>query len=287
MNKVRCLRELLACRQPRPKRRIFLRRFEGLRGIAGIEVLRQRDLLVLDGKCRGMRIGDQHHAFAAGAQFSQKSLRARQESHARQSLAFQRRDIQLQFARPVLDAIPLQRVRDILEFGRQARSRFCLADAVGGGIAARNKVSQNQLSKRKSNSVPSMSSNTVSTLSSRLQRMRACAYDTSMRDLASLAEALMPIVERASAAIMQIYDGAFAVQRKDDNSPLTLADLESQRVIIEGLKRLTPGIPILSEESAPAPWAERQTGANYGWSIRSTARANSSSATVNSPSTSR
>ena len=68
----------------------------------------------------------------------------------------------------------------------------------------------------------------------------------------------MPIVERASAAIMQIYDGAFAVQRKDDNSPLTLADLESQRVIIEGLKRITPGIPILSEESAAAPWAERQ-----------------------------
>jgi len=69
----------------------------------------------------------------------------------------------------------------------------------------------------------------------------------------------MPVVERASAAIMQIYDGAFAVQRKDDNSPLTLADLESQRVIIEGLKHLTPEIPILSEESAAAPWAERQT----------------------------
>jgi 3'(2'), 5'-bisphosphate nucleotidase len=80
-----------------------------------------------------------------------------------------------------------------------------------------------------------------------------------MRDLASLADALMPVVERASTAIMQIYDGVFAVQRKDDNSPLTLADLESQRVIIEGLKHLTPEIPILSEESAAAPWAERQT----------------------------
>jgi 3'(2'), 5'-bisphosphate nucleotidase len=80
-----------------------------------------------------------------------------------------------------------------------------------------------------------------------------------MQDLAGLAESLMPIVERASAAIMQIYDGAFAVQRKDDNSPLTLADLESQRLIIEGLKRITPGIPILSEESAAAPWEERQS----------------------------
>jgi 3'(2'), 5'-bisphosphate nucleotidase len=58
---------------------------------------------------------------------------------------------------------------------------------------------------------------------------------------------------------MQVYNGAFDVQRKDDNSPLTLADLESQRVIIAGLKQLTPEVPILSEESAAAPWAERQT----------------------------
>jgi 3'(2'), 5'-bisphosphate nucleotidase len=79
-----------------------------------------------------------------------------------------------------------------------------------------------------------------------------------MRDLAALTEALKPIVESAGEAIMKVYDGAFAVQRKDDNSPLTLADLESQRVIIEGLKTITPDIPILSEESAAAPWGERQ-----------------------------
>jgi 3'(2'), 5'-bisphosphate nucleotidase len=69
----------------------------------------------------------------------------------------------------------------------------------------------------------------------------------------------MPIVERADAAIMRIYDGGFTVQHKDDDSPLTLADLESQRVIIEGLQLITPDVPILSEESAAAPWAERQT----------------------------
>jgi 3'(2'), 5'-bisphosphate nucleotidase len=69
----------------------------------------------------------------------------------------------------------------------------------------------------------------------------------------------MPIVARAGAAIMQVYDAGFTVQHKDDNSPLTLADLESQRVIIEGLRRITPGIPILSEESAQAPWSERRS----------------------------
>jgi 3'(2'), 5'-bisphosphate nucleotidase len=79
-----------------------------------------------------------------------------------------------------------------------------------------------------------------------------------MQDLYALGLSLMPIVARAGAAIMRIYDSGFTVQHKEDNSPLTLADLESQRVIIEGLTTVTPGVPILSEESAQAPWAERQ-----------------------------
>ncbi len=80
-----------------------------------------------------------------------------------------------------------------------------------------------------------------------------------MRDLRGLAAALMPIAARAGSAIMKVYDGAFAVERKDDNSPLTLADLESQRVIAESLGKLTPDIPVLSEESAQAPWSVRRT----------------------------
>ena len=79
-----------------------------------------------------------------------------------------------------------------------------------------------------------------------------------MQNLPALADALIPTMARAGAAIMQIYDGAFTVQHKDDNSPLTAADLESQRIILEALTRLTPDIPVLSEESAHAPWAERQ-----------------------------
>jgi 3'(2'), 5'-bisphosphate nucleotidase len=79
-----------------------------------------------------------------------------------------------------------------------------------------------------------------------------------MNDLLDLAQALMPTVAAASAAVMKIYDGAFSVEHKDDDSPLTLADLESQRIIAQGLQQLTPGIPILSEESAQAPWAERR-----------------------------
>ena len=69
----------------------------------------------------------------------------------------------------------------------------------------------------------------------------------------------MPIAAAAGDAIMRVYGGEFAVQQKEDESPLTLADLESQRVILAGLSALTPGVPVLSEESAQAPWAERRT----------------------------
>ncbi len=80
-----------------------------------------------------------------------------------------------------------------------------------------------------------------------------------MRDLTNLAAALMPVVELADAAIMSVYGGEFAVQRKPDDSPLTPADLESQRIIMEGLQRIAPGVPILAEESTAAPWTERRT----------------------------
>jgi 3'(2'), 5'-bisphosphate nucleotidase len=80
-----------------------------------------------------------------------------------------------------------------------------------------------------------------------------------MQDLETLANALLPLTARAGAAIMRVYEGDFAVQRKSDDSPLTLADLESQRVIQEGLASLTPGVPVLSEESAQAPWDERRS----------------------------
>ncbi len=81
-----------------------------------------------------------------------------------------------------------------------------------------------------------------------------------MKDLHALSIALMPIAARAASAIMAVYDGEFTVERKRDDSPLTLADLESQRVILEGLAALTPVVPVLSEESAQAPWSERR-----GW----------------------
>ena len=68
------------------------------------------------------------------------------------------------------------------------------------------------------------------------------------------------LARAAGAAILQVYDRAFAVETKDDRSPLTAADRASHRVIAEGLHRLAPEVPLLSEEGRAIPYDERR-----GW----------------------
>jgi 3'(2'), 5'-bisphosphate nucleotidase len=41
-------------------------------------------------------------------------------------------------------------------------------------------------------------------------------------------------------------------ERKADNSPVTIADRESEEIILEGLARVAPGIAVVSEEAASA-----------------------------------
>ncbi len=64
-------------------------------------------------------------------------------------------------------------------------------------------------------------------------------------------DALIELSKRAGDAIMDVYgSNDFDVSIKNDShsSPLTRADLASNAIIIEGLKKLTPNIPIISEE---------------------------------------
>lgn len=69
---------------------------------------------------------------------------------------------------------------------------------------------------------------------------------------------VIALAHQAGDAILRIYGQDFSVDHKDDQSPLTEADLASHRVITEGLRRLTPDIPVMSEESATIPWEERR-----------------------------
>lgn len=61
---------------------------------------------------------------------------------------------------------------------------------------------------------------------------------------------IIAIAKKAGEAIMQIYQKDFKVEVKEDQSPLTEADLASHQLICDELSKLYPDIPILSEESA-------------------------------------
>jgi len=76
-------------------------------------------------------------------------------------------------------------------------------------------------------------------------------------------QSVIAIARQAGAAIMEIYQQDFAVEQKADRSPLTEADLAAHRVIVDGLRRITPDIPVLSEESSSIPFAERSNWQRY------------------------
>ena len=67
---------------------------------------------------------------------------------------------------------------------------------------------------------------------------------------AALMEPLTDLVVRAGAAILAVNRDAMKVEGKPDGSPVTEADLAADRIIGEGLARLIPAIPAISEERA-------------------------------------
>jgi 3'(2'), 5'-bisphosphate nucleotidase len=77
---------------------------------------------------------------------------------------------------------------------------------------------------------------------------------------------IIAIAKDAGGAIVDIYQKDFAIEYKDDNSPLTEADLISNRIICNALTKLYPKIPILSEENKMIDYNKRKDW-NYFWLI--------------------
>ena len=84
------------------------------------------------------------------------------------------------------------------------------------------------------------------------------AMDLPTQRLAALLDPVLAIARAAGREIMSHYAGETAVTRKEDDSPLTAADLAAQRIIVAGLTALEPRLPVLSEESPPAELAHRR-----------------------------
>lgn len=89
-----------------------------------------------------------------------------------------------------------------------------------------------------------------------------------MLENTDLVNTINQIATLAGQQIMAVYTnaGSIAVRNKADDSPLTEADTRANELICTQLQQLTPKIPILSEESALAPFEQRQRWQEY-WLI--------------------
>ena len=76
--------------------------------------------------------------------------------------------------------------------------------------------------------------------------------------------------KRAGEAILDVYGSDFAVEQKDDKSPLTLADKRSHEIIMDVLgQTITVNnctVPVLSEEGRGIPFDERKEW-EYFWLV--------------------
>jgi 3'(2'), 5'-bisphosphate nucleotidase len=66
----------------------------------------------------------------------------------------------------------------------------------------------------------------------------------------ALADGLLGVALAAARLQMAHFSTGIAVETKADNSPVTIADRQSEAILLEGLARVAPGIPVVSEEAA-------------------------------------
>ena len=90
--------------------------------------------------------------------------------------------------------------------------------------------------------------------------MRRFLIGAYVRDLSELVQPLLELCREAGQAICEHYQapGADQYQSKGDDSPLTQADIASHHILEAGLARITPELPVLSEESGEADKASRK-----------------------------
>jgi len=79
---------------------------------------------------------------------------------------------------------------------------------------------------------------------------------------ARLLDELTTVVSHAAAAILAVRAASLDPRQKADRSPVTAADDAAEGVILDGVSKLLPGIPIVSEEAAQTV-APRHSGGDF------------------------
>ena len=79
---------------------------------------------------------------------------------------------------------------------------------------------------------------------------------TDRRDLA------VDISRTAGDKILEFFVSEIAVTHKEDETPLTEADLAANKIIIDQLTAIDAKLPVITEESSSIPFEKRS-----GWSL--------------------
>jgi len=71
-------------------------------------------------------------------------------------------------------------------------------------------------------------------------------------EIRCLGEGLLAVALAAARALMSHFGTGMEVERKADRSPVTAADRQAEEIILMGLARLAPGVPVIAEEEVAA-----------------------------------
>jgi 3'(2'), 5'-bisphosphate nucleotidase len=94
----------------------------------------------------------------------------------------------------------------------------------------------------------------------------AVGYQPRMNDSA-LVSLAADLARRAGAAIMAVRVRGFDVNRKSDASPVTEADHAAEAIIVEGLRRALPDVPVIAEEEVAAGRVPPASAARECWLV--------------------
>ncbi len=86
-----------------------------------------------------------------------------------------------------------------------------------------------------------------------------------MQQLSALMPKILTIARLAGQASLEFYqsDADLAIATKTDHSPVTAADLAAHNIIVTELAKLTPDIPVLSEEAPDIAYDKRRQWDQY------------------------
>ncbi len=88
------------------------------------------------------------------------------------------------------------------------------------------------------------------------------------QEISALIEQVHDIAVKAGDKILEVYNDIenFEVEHKKDDSPLTRADREANKIICDRLELLSPRLPIISEENKLIDYQERKDF-EYMWMV--------------------